>query len=732
LAAESPPSEFRPSRLVTVAHERSLAIPLVLVGALLISVVVRTLLARRIVTPWIMVDELLYSELAKSFASDGEFTIRDAPTPIYSVAYPALISPAWLAGSIETAYAVARGINALLMTLAAVPVYLWGRRLMPSVYAAIAAVLVLLMPAMTYTGMVMTENAFFPAFVMASFAIALALERPTLARQALALVAIGIVCAVRVQGLVLLPIYGAALMLKLVLDLRLPEGPRGLRHVLGELRRYLASALALLVLGAGYLVVNILRGAPLEQGLGAYGGVVKVEYDVSNAASWVLDHFAELALSVAVIPVSALIVVLGLAVRGWPTSAAERAFVAVAATTVVLTVFEVGIFASRFAIRIEERNMFCVVPLLFLALSLWVARGLPRPLFLTAFAAFVPAALLLSLDLPSLLNIGILSDTFGLIPLLRLSQKIGGGADTAEVLMWGGGLAAGLAFALLPRRLASAALPAGVALFLVLSSYSVFGSIRDHAERTQALTGTSDPTWIDERIGADANAAYFYGGTQDLIGDAQILWQTEFWNRSVETVYRLGPPEPAPLPESVATLNQLSGRISSEPAGQLHGVRYAVAPNPLELAGTLVARQERLSVYRIQPPVRLTSLLEGVYADGWMGTDASFMKYGAPGARAGRLRVRVSRADWPLPTPPADVTIRVGTLAGQDGKPAIGTVTSSRTWTVRSRTARSFTLATPRPPFRLELHVSETFAPADYGMVDPRDLGAQVELESPS
>ena len=38
-------------------------------------------LARRMVAPWIMVDELIYSELAKSFAAHGHFLVRGVPTP---------------------------------------------------------------------------------------------------------------------------------------------------------------------------------------------------------------------------------------------------------------------------------------------------------------------------------------------------------------------------------------------------------------------------------------------------------------------------------------------------------------------------------------------------------------------------------------------------------------------------------------------------------------------------
>ena len=214
----------------------------------------------------------------------------------------------------------------------------------------------------------MTENAFFPAFVTACFVIALALERPTLLSQALALAAIGFTVAVRPQGLVLLGRLRHGTRLKLVFDLRAPDGPR-------------ASATCSTSFAAssprpgrpasgrgGYVALKASQGLGLESGLGAYGGVVKVEYDLAQVRAWVVDHFAEIGLSVGLIPVSALIVLFGLAVRGWASSAAERAFVAVAASAFVLIVIQVGIYASRFSLRIEERNMFSVAPLLFLAL----------------------------------------------------------------------------------------------------------------------------------------------------------------------------------------------------------------------------------------------------------------------------------------------------------------------------------------------------------------------------
>jgi 4-amino-4-deoxy-L-arabinose transferase-like glycosyltransferase len=716
---------FPVSRFEAALREGALAVTLVFAGVVLLALVVRLVLADRIVTPWIMIDELIYSEMAKSFAESGDFVLRDSASSLNNVAYPVMIAPAWLAESIATAYGFARAINVVLMVLAAVPVYFWGKRLMSAGYALLAAVLVLLMPSLTYTGMLMTENAFFTAVVSACFAIALTLERPTLLRQALALIAIALACAVRPQGLVLLAVYVTALALKLAFDLRAPGGPRGLRYVRSELARLLPTAATLAVLGGGYVVMKALQGAGLETGLGAYGGVVKVEYDVSNAFDWVVDHFAEIGLSVAVIPVSALIVLFGLSVRGWASSSAERAFVAVAASGFVLMVVQVGIYASRFSFRIEERNMFSVAPLLFLALCLWLARGLPRPPFLTAVAALAPAALLFSLDLRSLLNIGILSDTFGLIPLLRLSSRLVGGAESAEALMLIGGFVGALAFAVLPRRVAGVALPTVVAVFLLISSYSVFGSIRDHSRATLGLTSPSDPSWIDERIGPHSNAAYIYGVLPDPFGEAQVMWQTEFWNRSVGTAYTLGPSDPG-LTASPATFDAVTGHIvpQSAPGGSTT-IRYAIAPTTVDLAGNLLAQQGRLALYRIDPPMKLASHRGGIHPDNWMGADAALTHYATPSHR-GWLHVRVSREGWGGPSPPGQVTIKIGPLLASAGQPTTGEPTFSRTWTVRSGKAKSFILPTPKAPYRLEIHVEPTFSPVNYGVPDPRQLGAQV------
>ena len=264
MVAERHGGEFADDRFETATVDRTVAAALGLAGLMLVAIVARLFIGRKIVAPWIMTDELIYSELAKSFAEQGKLLARDQPTVLFSL-YPILIAPGWLADGVGSAYAIAKAINALLMTLAAVPLYLWARRLVAPGYALLAAALALLMPAFLYTSTLMTENAALPAFVLAFFAFAAALERPSLLNQLLALAAIGLAAAVRIQGVGLAGVLIVALALFAVLEGR----AAGKVVSVAEVRRFWPGLASLLVLGLGYLAYKAAQGEPIESGLGA-------------------------------------------------------------------------------------------------------------------------------------------------------------------------------------------------------------------------------------------------------------------------------------------------------------------------------------------------------------------------------------------------------------------------------------------------------------------------------
>ena len=658
--------------------------------------------------------------MAKSFAASGHFLFRTQPSPIFSL-YPALIAPAWRAGSMHTTYELAKSINVLAMTAAAVPFYVWARRLAPGWYAVFGTALFLALPSFGYTGVLMTESAALPLFMLSFLAIALVLERPTLLRQVLVLVAIGLACTVRFQALVLLLVLLVGIVLKLALDATGGAIGRSRRALWLELRRFWLVA-GLLVVGAlGYLLLKAAEGQSLASGLKAYGGTVQVHYSIRDVLRWSVYHAGELTLAVGVIPGCALIVLLGLFRSHWRATAAERAYLAVALAAVPLILVQVGAYASRYSLRIEERNMFYLEPLLLLALVIWLARGMPRPPGLVGAGVAVAVGLLITLPLESFFNVSAETDTFGLVPFLRLGERLNGGATEVRTLIGLGAICAAVLFAVVPRRIGLWGIPLALGAFLVLSSASVFGKVTYIAQNTRHAGGLGgDPSWIDHAVGRNQRVEFLY--TSDIDRDQHILWQSEFWNRSVRRVFGVTSQDPS-IPDVTAPLDAATGQIRPGlPAGSLDlKPRYVVAAAGVSVAGKRIAQEGFLALYRVTPPLGLAGLVSGVQPDAWTGSSATYTSFRP--TRARRLDVVVWRPPLTGP-PPAHVTVAVGGLRS-------GSKWETQRWTLQNGKRHLFTLPLRPGPFRVSLTVDPTFVPTQYGLTDTRTLGVQVSFNLP-
>jgi hypothetical protein len=710
----------RPAVLrLRAALESPLAVPLLAGVLILAAFVAWALLDREVRAPWVMVDELQYAMASRSFLSTGHYLFREHPSPLRSI-YPALISPAWSAGSTHTAYSIIKTINSALMVVGAIPLFLWARRLVSPRWALLAIVLYFAMPGFVYSGEILTENAFVPGILLAVFAIAVAIERPTLLRQLLALGAIVLAAAVRLQGMVLLLVLPGAILLAVLFDAIAAAPGERRRVAAGRMRQFWPSIGAIVLAIVAYVVYEAGRGVSLSSGVGGYQDVLRAHYQFMPVVRWSVYQVGELAFAVGIVPLAALIVLVGLACRrGTAPSPAERAFLAVATAAVVLTAVQIGAFASHYSLRVEERYMFNVFPVLFLALVVWLARGLPRPPALTAAAVLVPVAFLLTLPLESLISTGaFFTDTFGLIPFWRLTTVIAGGVPDARILVGAGALLAGVLFAGLPRQWARFVLPAAVAGYLMLASASVFAQVTFISRNTRhagALAG--DPAWIDHAVGKDSRVEFLY--TTDIDVDQHILWQAEFWNRSVRRVFGVTSQDPS-IPDVTAPLDPETGRIKPVlPAGSPDlKPRYVVAASSVPVAGTRIAASGFLALYRVQPPLGLAGLVTGVQPDTWTGPSATYTSY--RGRHGQRLKVTISRPKLTGP-PPAQVIVVVGSAG-------LGKTWATQRWTLKNGTRHIFELPLHRGPFEIRLSVSPTFVPSQFGLTDTRTLGVQVSF----
>ena len=175
------------------------------VGAIvLLSALARFLVARSFDVPWIAPDEMIYGLVGQSLWETGTLAIRESTVPYYSLPTPALVGLPLTAGDLASGVAVAQALQALAMSLVAVP-GLWASRLAGARWALAAAVLAVLPPALWYGGLLMTEALFYP-LVVAAHSRARPHARTSDAGAAGAVLAVGEHRRpVRLQALILLP-----------------------------------------------------------------------------------------------------------------------------------------------------------------------------------------------------------------------------------------------------------------------------------------------------------------------------------------------------------------------------------------------------------------------------------------------------------------------------------------------------------------------------------------------
>src|SRR5205085_5101842 len=116
-------------------------------------------------------------------------------------------------------------------------------------------------------------------------------------------------------------------------------------------------------------------------------------------------------------------------------------------------------------LRLEERNLFYVAPLLYLGLVLWVERGLPRPR-ITPVAAVAAAALAAAVPYGRFFDTSSTSDTFGVLSLWSVALWFKIHAEDMRWVVGGAALVVVALAAVVPRRLGPAlvAVPLAVSL----------------------------------------------------------------------------------------------------------------------------------------------------------------------------------------------------------------------------------------------------------------------------
>jgi type II secretory pathway pseudopilin PulG len=700
------------------------------------------------VTPWLFTDELKLAQISRSISETGHPAQRGHPSSFQTL-YAYVLAPFWRIGDVATAYAAIKYAGVVVMTSAMFPAYFLARMIVSRPWALFAAVGAVATPALAYAPFLIEEPAAYPWATLTLLLIVKALATGTRWWVLGAAAATIVAPFVRGQLAVLIPVYVLAALFLLWTSAPAKRWRRTWS------RWDWAGAIVLLI--GGIILSSAVIGSQSKTWFIATGFYRErtIEYGL-----WAAGAFA---IGLGLLPIVALAALAR--PRGEQWTRELKAFVAVTAAGVIAfglyTATKAAYLSTVFSTVVAERNLIYLAPLAFVATALALERPRLRWWAVAATAGFV---LYVILTTPYQLNLRPYSDALGL-SIVQMANVDLAFDDHDVTWLLVVALIVSLALLIAPRFIRGSrfALAISVAAAGLVLSWNLAGEISasngtNGFSQTLLANFPSPPNWLDKATGQEST---IYLG-QRIPQTPNGIWLMEFWNRSLRYVWSLDGTAPGPgtTPPGFVTPDagpdgRLTGR--SIPTGAPPGVNYIVADQGIDVAGTFLVQPTIRRVFtkdpfgfpiheevvepahwrllRIDQPLRLRSTPTGVEPDGWMtaSSDSSpnvaavsaYNQFSTPRNRQGFIQITVSRGAWKYK--PGSITITAGRLIrGSDKQPAMGLVTTVLHRVVPNDGKTRIFYVPASPPTRVEVRISPTFSPADYGGSDRRRLGAQI------
>jgi len=661
-------------------------------------------------TPWLFTDELQWADLSRGVAHHGVPEIRLQRQPFTSL-YAYLIAPAWWASTTSAGYAAAKYINVAVMTASLFPAYALARLFVPRPAAIACGIATASVPALYFSALLIPEPFayFWAALVLWLVARALVVRSRRAAVVAVVSLAIGPAVRSELAVLIVAAVVAVAILAA--------TGTRG-RALIGSWSWRERASAVLLLIGAAIF-------------LGALGDHHSYTWQIGTHFDHRMFTYGLWAVGALTIGAGTLPVVVALAwlfgnrFRTIDDRVLGGLFVGAVLAFGMYTAVKASYLSTNFAIRVEERNLIYVAPVLFAVVARWAVAGRLRVVALAVSGAIVGYLLA---STPYHNNEHFYSDAPGLSVLQWLNQRIYFTTTDAQRLLVGilaGSIVVVLLRGLAARRgfLRAIAAPAGALLAVAVIGWNLWGEIAAaNASNSFSRTFVSIPLprdWIDRATG---KAPTMFIGQS--LATSNEFWSIEFWNQSLQYVWSVDATAPKPGPSTTPNYLDTTGAVDPQIP-----VDWIVASPGVDPVGHRVESAGGLRLYHVPHPIRIADAEGGVSSDAnWMSTSSWYYRFTSAGTEPGYATVSLSRAAACGSFTPSHVTIKLSSLRitpEPQAQPVAKKLLAVRHVTVRSNpcTANLVVRIPARTPYRIDVSAVGTFQPSQF---DQRQLSTQI------
>ena len=541
-------------------------------------------------------DEYIYPTLARSFMTTGHFTIRGANAHFPALLESIVTAPLWLGSNIELSMRLVQALHAIIMSLAAVPLYLLARRLgLERWQALVSAAFLLVLPDFAFATYLTADALAFTLTLTAIWLAIVVLESPTSLGQVAFLVLSLLATFARLEYVVLPVAFMVAAFAA--------SGRRAPRRYPIAIGIPLLMLLLALVVGTQRL-------------LGYYSGVTRDHVSVLRILAWMGTDSALLAFVAGMALIPGALAGLGVMLIR-PRFVRERAFAAFYVTFALGLLVEAGLYATNGSDRFQERYVFVLLP--FVPIAFFYLVQLKRKTFIAPLAVAAAVVIYTSIE-PLTVHSGVggsLDSPF-FTGYATIERDMG--VANAALLF---ALAAG-AFALIGATVTlrrKSIWPVLAVSLLFPSTISALAT-RNNASSDTKVARTylqRDFGWIDH--------AGFGDVALIVLKDSPRPQAIEnlFWNRSLKRVYMVHNPAPFDSFPTYGLHIGANGELLTGNGGSIDTpfVVEEYADRVQIDDAKLIKRALTNSFWRPTGVPRFASLTEGLYFDGWLNQETT-------------------------------------------------------------------------------------------------------------